>query len=192
MERKSYLFLAEGFEEIEALTVVDILRRADMQVATVSITDSYEVAGAHNIKVKADMLFTEADFAEVDWLILPGGMPGAVNLHNFEPLNELLKRQYINGGKVAAICASPAVVLAPLGILDGKSVTCYPGFEEMIHGAKVLDGPVVQDGSVVTANGPAAAMPFALALVAINRGDDYAYELAGGLLLNPQSHQSFF
>ncbi|MDE6716258.1 MAG: DJ-1/PfpI family protein [Muribaculaceae bacterium] len=192
MERKSYLFLAEGFEEIEALTVVDILRRADMPVVTVSITDSYEVVGAHSIKVKADVLFKDADFAEVDWLILPGGMPGAVNLHNFEPLNELLKRQYLTGGKIAAICASPAVVLAPLGILDGKSATCYPGFEEMIHDAKVLDGPVVQDGSVITANGPAAAMRFALALVAINRGDDYAYELAGGLLLTPQSHQSFF
>ncbi|MCH5216290.1 MAG: DJ-1/PfpI family protein [Muribaculaceae bacterium] len=183
MEKKSYLFLAEGFEEIEALTVVDVLRRAGIPVYTVSITDNYEVSGAHSIPVKADLLFAEADFSEIDWLILPGGMPGAVNLHDFDPLNAMLKRQNDAGGKIAAICASPAVVLAPLGVLDGKNVTCYPGFEEMIQNARFVSGPVVQDGNIITANGPAAAMPFALAIVSANYGKDCSEELAAGLLM---------
>lgn len=192
MVENSYVFLADGFEEVEALTVVDIMRRADMPVVTVSITDSLEVKGAHSIVVKADIKFSDANFSKIDWLVLPGGMPGALNLHSFEPLNELIKRHYAVGGKIAAICAAPAVVLAPLGVLDGRTATCYPGFEDMIRNAKMVERPVVQDGSVITACGPAAAMQFAITIVGIEKGEDFAYELSGGLLLTPQTYHSFF
>ena len=110
----SYLLLADGFEEIEALSVVDIMRRAEMEVLTVSITDSKTVTGAHGIPVIADVTFAEVDCSAAEWLILPGGMPGALNLAAKSELRELLKAQNIKGGKIAAICASPAVVLAPL------------------------------------------------------------------------------
>ena len=130
----SYVFLAPGFEEVEALTVIDVMRRAGMDVKTVSITDSRTVAGAHGIAVTADVVYEKTDFITPEWLILPGGMPGATNLSQYAPLNTLLLNQ-ANSGKIAAICASPAVVLAPLGILDGKEATCYPGFEKQMHGA---------------------------------------------------------
>ena len=102
---RSFIFLAEGFEEIEALTVVDVMRRAGMDIKTVSITDSKKVTGAHGISVEADMTFKEADYSGSEWLILPGGMPGATHLHEFEALGDLLK---VHKGKIAAICASPA------------------------------------------------------------------------------------
>ena len=110
---RSFIFLAEGFEEIEALSVVDVLRRAGMDIKTVSITASKEVMGAHGITVKADLTFKEADFADSEWLILPGGMPGATNLAADEALCDLLK---VHKGKLAAICASPGVVLCASGI----------------------------------------------------------------------------
>lgn len=125
----SYIFLAAGFEEIEALTVVDVMRRAGMDIKTVSITDSHTVIGAHGIPVTTDLLYDKTDFVTPEWLIIPGGMPGAENLSKFAPLNTLLINQSASG-KIAAICAAPAVVLGPLGILDGKEATCYPGFEK--------------------------------------------------------------
>ena len=112
--KQSYLFLADGFEEIEALTTVDVMRRAGMPVVTVSITSSAMVTGAHQVAVKADALIANVDLGHAEWLICPGGMPGASNLAACEPLNQALKAQAQAGGKVAAICASPAVVLGPL------------------------------------------------------------------------------
>ncbi len=116
--QKSYIFLADGFEEIEALAPLDILRRAGMPVITVSISDSLTVTGAHGARVEADALFTDNDMSAAEWLILPGGMPGASNLAACKPLTDLLVAQAARGGKIAAICASPALVLAPLGILQ--------------------------------------------------------------------------
>lgn len=115
--QRSFIFLAEGFEEIEALTVVDVMRRAGMDIKTVSIGADRKVAGAHGITVEADLLFKEADFDHSEWLILPGGMPGATNLHEFTALGDLLK---VHKGKIAAICAAPAVVLAPLAYFRAK------------------------------------------------------------------------
>lgn len=187
----SYIFLADGFEEIEALTVIDVLRRAGMDIKSVSITDSLNVTGAHGITVKADVLYEKTDFITPEWLIIPGGMPGAENLSRFAPLNTLLMAQAQNG-KIAAICAAPAVVLGPLGILDGKEATCYPGFEKQLPDATLRDTPVVALDRVVTANGPSAAMRFALAIVANSMGENIAQEVGSGMLFYPRSMNFYF
>ena len=180
--RTSYIFLAEGFEEIEALTVVDTLRRAGMDIKTVSITPLSSVRGAHGIEVNVDALFADTDFSSAEWLICPVGLPGSSNLAAFTPLCELLK-SHRRG--IAAICAAPAVVLAPLGLVDGKDVTCYPGFEDAceLGGGKVKHGAaVVALDKFVTAAGPATALPFALAIVAESLGSEAAHEVAAGML----------
>lgn len=187
----SYIFLAAGFEEIEALTVVDVMRRAGMDVKTVSITDSHTVIGAHGIPVTADVLYSKTDFITPEWLILPGGMPGAENLSKFAPLNTLLINQSV-GGKIAAICAAPAVVLAPLGILDGKEATCYPGFEKALVNATISDKPVVALDRLITAKGPSMAMLFALAIVANSMGEAQAQQVGAGMLLYPKSQNFYF
>lgn len=188
----SYLFLADGFEEIEALSVVDILRRAGMEVITVSISDSTMVTGAHNIPVVADTLLADSDCSNAEWLILPGGMPGALNLASCSMLRELLMRQNAKGGKIAAICASPAVVLAPLGILDGKEAICYPGFEKELEKSTLSDKCVAIDNNVITANGPATASLFALAIVANTLGDDASRSVAEGMLLYDAPQEFYF
>lgn len=187
----SYVFLAPGFEEVEALTVIDVMRRAGMDVKTVSITDSRTVAGAHGIAVTADVVYEKTDFITPEWLILPGGMPGATNLSQYAPLNTQLLNQ-ANSGKIAAICASPAVVLAPLGILDGKEATCYPGFEKQMHGAICRDTAVVALDRLITANGPSAALRFALAIVANSMGESVAQEVGSGMLFYPKSMNFYF
>ena len=187
----SYIFLANGFEEIEALTVVDVMRRAGMDVKTVSISDSHTVTGAHGINVTADVLFSKTDFITPEWLIIPGGMPGAENLSRFAPLNTLLLAQ-AQAGKIAAICAAPAVVLGPLGILDGKEATCYPGFEKQLPAAILRDTPVVALDRIVTGNGPSAALRFALAIVANSMGDNIAQEVGSGMLFYPKSMNFYF
>lgn len=189
--QRSFLFLADGFEEIEALSVVDIMRRAGMDIKTVSITESPEVTGAHGIKVKADQLFNSENMEQAEWLILPGGMPGASNLAAFDPLCTLLKKQYSRGGNIAAICAAPSVVLGPLGILNGRKATCYPGFEDGCEGAEMQDTSVVNEGRLVTANGPAAAMSFALTLISNSMGESQAQQVGGGMLFYPRSNHFF-
>lgn len=185
--KQSFLFLANGFEEIEALTAVDVLRRAGIPVKTVSITESLQVTGAHGITVKADVLYDNTLFDSPEWLILPGGLPGADNLYDFAPLCGLLERQVNDdNGKVAAICAAPAVVLGQLGLLKGVKATCYPGFENMLEGAQYEDSRVVVDGKFVTGNGPASALEWALAIVTETIGHTEAVNVAGGMLYYPQ------
>lgn len=187
----SYIFLARGFEEIEALTVLDVMRRAGMDVKTVSITDSHSVTGAHGLTVKADLLYDKTDFITPEWLILPGGMPGATNLSQFAPLNTLLINQ-AQAGKIAAICASPGVVLGPLGILDGKEATCYPGFEDKMPDAIHRDAPVIALDRIITANGPSSALRFALAIVANSMGENVAQEVGSAMLFYPKSLNFYF
>ena len=181
----NYIFLANGFEEIEALATVDILRRAGMRVTTVSINQGREVTGAHGVEVLADL--TIADLKEplsAQWLICPGGMPGATNLHECAPLSRMLKDHYAAGGLTAAICASPAVVLAPLGILTGRKATCYPGMEPLVTTETEMTGePVVVDGNVTTGNGPANTFAFALSLVSQSLGAEEAGKVAAGMLI---------
>lgn len=189
--KQSFIFLADGFEEIEALTVVDVMRRAGMNVKTVSITTNNVVTGAHGIPVTTDTLINDIDATQAEWLICPGGMPGSSNLAECQVLNEMLRNQAQNG-KIAAICAAPAVVLAPLGILDGKKATCYPGFEKHCQGAIMQDTSVVALDNIVTANGPSAALRFALAIVANSMGSNIAHQVGSGMLLYDKDDNFYF
>lgn len=190
--KRSYVFLAPGFEEIEALATVDIMRRAGLDVKTVAVNGGHKtVAGAHGIEVTADMLMTDEDMSEAAWLVIPGGMPGASNLAADKALCNLLKAQAARKGNIAAICAAPAVVLAPLGILNGKEATCYPGFEDQCRegGATFVDSQVVNQGYIVTANGPASAVLFALTIVSNELGNAASQQVGEGMLLfRPQEN----
>lgn len=179
---KSFIFLADGFETIEALTPVDVLRRAGIDVETVSITSSLTVTSVQGVKVSADRIFDPAMFHNADWLILPGGMPGAENLYNFAPLCGLLKEHADNGGHIAAICASPGVVLGQLGLLKNHKATCYPGFQSMLKGADYKDVPVVTDGNFVLGNGPANALVWSLAILKAACGQEVSDKIAGDML----------
>jgi len=181
--KTSFIFLADGFEEVEALTSVDVMRRAGMPVVTVTINETPQVTGAHGVTVVADSLFADNDYSDAEWLVLPGGIPGAPNLAAHEQLCALLEEHDSKGGKVAAICASPAVVLGQLGMLAGRQAVCYPGMEETVEGVNWGHTPVVIDGNIVTGNGPAAAAPFALTLVELSMGTPVANQVAQGMLL---------
>lgn len=157
------VFLADGFEEIEGLTVVDLLRRAGIHVTTVSIKEEKEVMGAHQIQVLADVNLSQADFDGADMLVLPGGMPGTLHLGACKTVTEKCIEFFKEGKEVAAICAAPSV-LGDLGILEGKRCTCYPGFEDRLKGI-VSTSPVETDENVTTSRGMGTAIPFALKLI---------------------------
>ncbi len=175
------VFLADGFEEIEGLTVVDILRRAGVDTQMVSISSDWMVTGSHKIPVQADVCMEEADFSGTELLVLPGGMPGTLNLGACDALTGLLVQFHKEGKKVAAICAAPGV-LGDLGILKGKKAVCYPGFEERLHGANVAYDKVAVDGNVTTSRGMGTAIPFALALVEQLVSKEKAEELKKGII----------
>lgn len=182
----SYIFLADGFEEVEALAPVDIMRRAGMDVVTVAVTGTDKrVKGAHGVTIEADKALSEIDATDALWLILPGGMPGATNLAADGKLADILNKQWLKGGRIAAICASPAVVLGPLGILRGQEATCYPSFkDELVEaGAKYVDNRVVISGNIITSNGPSSAFVFGFAIVAETLGEDVASSVASGMLV---------
>ncbi|MBD5217014.1 MAG: DJ-1/PfpI family protein [Bacteroidales bacterium] len=184
--KESFLFLADGFEEMEAISAIDILRRAGMSLKTVSITSALQVKGAHGITITADVIYDNTLFKDIDWLILPGGMPGATNLYEFAPLQGLLSSHHSKGGRIAAICAAPAVVLAQSGLLAGHHATCYPGFEGMLGEDIYEDRPVVVSKNIVTGNGPGNAMLWALNIVKCQFGEEVANRVAGDLLLFPK------
>lgn len=160
--KKAYIFLANGHEEVEALMVVDLLRRAGLDISTVSITGSKMVTSSHNVTYEADLLFSEVEGNLVDLVVLPGGLPGTTNLLEFEPLMDMVRAHNEAGKYVAAICAAPSI-LAELGILDGKRGTSYPGFGTKI--ANYVEEPVVVDGNVITGRGLGAAIDFGLKLI---------------------------
>lgn len=180
--KKSYLFLADGFEEIEAIAPVDILRRAGMPVVTVSINDTVKVTGANGVSVNADTTIDSLGSVDAEWLICPGGMPGASNLAACGKLTAMLTAQFDAGKKIAAICAAPAVVLAPLGILDAREATCYPGFEQLCPQAIMKPQSVVALDTLITANGPGAALPFGYAIVANTLGTEKAAEISAAMM----------
>ena len=181
--KTSFVFLADGFEEVEAMTSVDVMRRAGMPVVTVSINEGLEVTGAHGVPVLADSLFGDNDYSDAEWLVLPGGMPGATNLAAHEALCALLQDHDDKDGRIGAICASPSVVLAPLGILQGRDAVCYPGMEAPVEAVSWGRESVAVSDNVVTGNGPAAAAPFALTMVAESLGREAAEQVAAGMLL---------
>ena len=174
--KKVCVFTADGFEEIEGLTVVDLLRRAGIQVIMVSVSDTKTVIGSHNIMLQADALFEEVDYKEVDMLVLPGGMPGTLHLGEHEGLCSLIKEFAGEGKKVAAIWAAPSV-LGDLGLLKGKKAVCYPGFEDRLTGAQVEHIEVVADGNLTTSRGLGTAIPFALELISQLFGREKACEI---------------
>ena len=165
MSKKVYVFLAEGFEEIEAISPIDILRRAECDVVTVSITGNKTVTGAQAIPVVADSLFEDHDYSDADAVFLPGGLPGAHNLNAHEGLKSLIKSLYEQGKVVSAVCAAP-LVLGGLGLLKGIKATCYPGFENELLGADVTGKQCEVSGNIITGNGPGAAAKLGYALVA--------------------------
>lgn len=170
------VFLADGFEEIEGLTVVDIMRRAGIETETVSVTGRKEILGAHGIRVEADILFEEADTGGADMLVLPGGMPGTLNLKAHQGLKELLESFNRQGRHIAAICAAPSI-LAEMGMLKGRRACVYPSFEEKLEGAQIVREPVVTDGHITTGRGLGTAIPFALRLTAVLAGEERAEEV---------------
>jgi 4-methyl-5(b-hydroxyethyl)-thiazole monophosphate biosynthesis len=173
---KVYSFFADGFEEVEALTPVDLLRRTGNDVVTVSIMGRKQIHGSHGILIEADTCFEDLDFDDGDLFILPGGGEGTQNLAKFQPLTELLKKVYGEGKRVAAICAAPSV-FGTLGFVNGKKATVYPGMEGTLTGAEAVDQPVVTDGNVTTGHGPGAAFDFALELVKLMNGEQTAKKL---------------
>jgi len=179
---KIYLFLADGFEEIEAIAPIDIFRRAGLEVVTVSVNHQKEVQGAHGIVVLADTLFSDNDYLGDNLIFLPGGMPGTTNLDNHEGLKKLIAQQASKHGKIAAICAAPSI-LGKMDLLKGKEAICYPGFESLLKDARISDVKVVQDGNIYTAKGPGVAIAFALAIVASISGEEKAGEIAKALML---------
>ena len=178
---KVYVLFAEGFEEIEGLTVVDLLRRAKIETEMVSIMDTKQVKGSHGIEVTADSLFADHDYEDAEILVLPGGMPGTLNLGNHEGLCTLLKKQYEAEKKIAAICAAPSV-FGQLGFLNGRIATCYPGFESKLEGAIVLTTKVAVDGHVTTSRGMGTAIDFSLKLIEQIIDINTAMEISEGIL----------
>lgn len=178
---KVLVFLADGFEEIEGLTVVDLLRRVDIQVETVSISKTLEVTGAHNITVKSDVLLKDTDFEHADMLVLPGGMPGTRNLEACRPLCEKLKEFHNQDKMIGAICAAP-IILGTNGILEGKKACCYPGFEEDLIGATVLYDEVVIDGNIFTSRGLGTAIAFAHAITTRLVGHEKSHALLDAII----------
>lgn len=168
----NYIFLSTGFEEIEALTTVDLVRRAGIALKTVSCEAERLVNGSHGIPVMADVLFTEVDFADAEMLILPGG---SRRLGEFPALCDLLKKHNDEGKEIAAICAAPSV-LGDLGILEGKQATCYPGFESYLGDAYV-GGLVVESKNIITAKGPGLSSDFAFCIIEHLAGSDVADEV---------------
>ena len=180
--KKVFIFLAEGFEETEAVATIDVMLRGGLDVKSVSITGSLLVTGAHGIAVNTDMLFEKTDLSSGDMLVLPGGMPGASNLNAHTDLKKALIQYAASGKKISAICAAP-LVLGGLGLLQGKKATAYPGYESTLEGATFVNSPVVKDGNIITGRGPGFAFDFGLAIVEELQGKAKAGEVAEGLLL---------
>lgn len=178
---KIAVFFGTGYEEIEALTVVDILRRAGETAEMVSVTEERKVAGSHGIAVEMDKTLSEVDFESVDVLVLPGGMPGTKNLEACEALMEQVDDFVTKGKVVTAICAAPSI-LGHRGHLKGKKACSYPAFESHLEGAEVLQTPAVTDGNIITGRGMGAAISFGLAILEKLQGRDAADKMADAVV----------
>lgn len=176
-----YMFLAEGFEEIEALCPLDLLRRAGVEVKTVAVGKDKTVAGAHNILVVADMCESEFSDVHPEMVILPGGMPGTLNLDASEVVHKAIDSAVCNNAYIAAICAAPSI-LGKKGLLCGKEAICYPGFEHKLDGAVISKNRVVVDGNIITAAGMGVALEFGLVLVSLVCNKDKSDELRKGVI----------
>lgn len=181
---KIAIFLANGFEEIEGLTVVDICRRCGLTIDMISITEDKTVLGSHGIPVTADQTLSQTDFAAYDCLVLPGGGQGTKNLEACEALMQQVDAFYAAGKYIAAICAAPSI-FGHRGILKGKRACSYPCFEDHLAGAAVTAGPVEVDGNVITSRGMGTSIPFGLAIAGVFCGQDQADAVAHGIVYQP-------
>ncbi len=161
---RAALFLAKGFEEIEAVGIIDVLRRGGIELTIVTVSGSDYVDGAHGIIISGDTNFYTVDYSIYDMLILPGGMPGTTNLKNHVDLCELLDSFHKDGKWIAALCAAPSI-LGDLGILEGEKATCYPGFEKSLQGAEIIDNDIVVSNKIITGRGPGVTLNFALKIL---------------------------
>ena len=178
-----YIFLAEGFEEIEALTPADLLRRAGADVMTVSIVPgSRNVTGARAIEVVADTDISSISIDASDMIVLPGGMPGTVNLLECAPLMKMVDDHNAAGGRIAAICAAPARILGSKGLVKGKKATCYPGMENLLEGATPVIETVVTDGNITTSRGLGTAVDFACELITLLFGKERSDEIRSSVV----------
>lgn len=180
---KVNIFFADGLEEIEGLTVVDLLRRAGIETTIVSIMNSLEINGSHGIKITADKMLKDVDFKNSDMIVLPGGLKGTNNLGNCKELVEQIKSYNKDGKMLAAICAAPSI-FGENNVLDGKRATCYPGFEDKLKGASVVNAPVVKSQNVITSRGMGTSHNFGLAIVEHYLGKEKAKELAESVQFN--------
>lgn len=187
--KKIAVHLAEGFEEIEAINVIDVLRRAELEVVVVSVTGKPEVTGSHQIKVTADKLFEDVNYSEIDVIVLPGGMPGSNNLNKHVGLRNQILNFNTNGKPLGAICAAP-MVLGNLGLLKGKNATCYPGFEDELHGATITGEDVEKAGNIITGKGAGVAIEFALEIVKMLKGKELVNELAKKMIVKQDTSAS--
>lgn len=179
---KIIVFLADGFEEVEALTVVDYLRRVDIEVDMVSITKKTEVVGAHNIKVLADKVIEDIkDLNDYHGLVIPGGLPGATNLRDNKDVIEIVKDMNGKDKLIGAICAGP-IVLERAGIIKDKNVTSYPGFEDQLTSSSYIQESVVRDGNIITSRGPSLAVDFAIEIVTYLLDEKIAGKLKDDIL----------
>ncbi|WP_372933003.1 DJ-1 family glyoxalase III [Mariniphaga sediminis] len=184
METKVAVHLAEGFEEIEAVSIIDVLRRAAIETVVVSVTGKPEVTGSHDITITADQLFEEVDYNTIEMIVLPGGLPGANNLKKHTGLNNRIIDFHKNGKPLGAICAAP-LVLGHLGILKNQKATCFPGFEDQLTGAEVTGAEVETSGEIITGKGAGVAIKFALKIVESLKGKEMADTLAKKMIFKP-------
>jgi 4-methyl-5(b-hydroxyethyl)-thiazole monophosphate biosynthesis len=177
MKNRIAVHLAEGFEEIEAVSIIDVLRRAEFDVVVVSVTGKAEVTSKQGVTIIADDFFENIDYGNTDMIVLPGGMPGAKNLKEHEALGKKILEFFESDKPIGAICAAP-MVLGSLGILENKNATCFPGFEDELKGAKVTGNEVEVDGKIITGKGAGVAIKFALQIVEFFNGKETADKLA--------------
>lgn len=178
---KVYEFLSNGTEEVEALIPVDVLRRAGVEVVMVSTVDDITIESAHGVRIVADAMIQDVDTSDADLLMIPGGLPGSVNLCNHPLVREKIKAQYDAGKMVSAICAGP-MIFGSLGISEGKRCTCYPGCQGDLKGAEYTAELVTVDGNVITGAGPAAAFPYAYKLCELLCGEETSKALQDGMI----------
>ena len=180
---KVYEFIANGGEEIEALTTVDVLRRAGVECITVSINETEEVVMSHGVRIICDTKIADADLSDADMLLLPGGLPGSNYLNECEAVRTAIAKQYESGKKIGAICAAP-LVLGSLGILKGKRATCYPGVESQMTGAEYTHELYTIDDNIITGEGPAATLPYSYAILEMLGKSKEAEMLKEGMMFN--------
>jgi protein deglycase len=178
-----YVHFADGFEEIEAITTVDVLRRADIGVKMISVTNDKVVKGSHNISVVTDEIFENADYALASMIVLPGGLPGAHNLYKHKGLVKKIKEFKSQGKWLAAVCAAP-YILGELGVLKNEIAVCYPGFEQHLKGAFLAYEPAVISGKTITGRGAGPSMNFALKIVEALKSKEEATDLALKMLVD--------